>query len=119
MNAVKINRIELLQIVRENKEIHIKDVQESIKDYKKAAIKLTKENLELAKTGNIESISKIRSMPSKPVSYESAYARAIRMLELSVDEVIEVEEDVFNQLVLDEWNWKHSFTASTALYKSI
>lgn len=119
MNAVKINRIELLEIVRVNKEKHVKDVQESIKDYKKAAVKLAKENLELAKSGDLESISKVRGMPTKPVSYESAYTRAIRMLELSVDEVIEVEEDVFNQLVLDEWSWKNSFVASSTLYKSI
>jgi hypothetical protein len=40
------------------------------------------------------------------------------MLELSVDEVLEVEEDVFNQLVLDEWGWKHNFAATSAMYKS-
>jgi hypothetical protein len=40
-------------------------------------------------------------------------------LELSVEDTIEVEEDVFNQLVLDEWAWKNAFVASGALYKSI
>ena len=40
------------------------------------------------------------------------------MLELSVEDIIEVEEDVFNQLVLDEWQWKRSFTASAMSYKT-
>ena len=31
----------------------------------------------------------------------------------------ELEEDIFNQLVLDEWSWKNSFTATSALYKTI
>ena len=119
MNAVKINRIELLNIVRANKETHIKDAKEAVEDYKKAVLKLTKENLELAETGDLVSIAKFRGMPTKPMSYETAYTRAIRMLELSVDEVIEVVEDVFNQLVLDEWSWKNSFTASNSLYKTI
>ena len=44
---------------------------------------------------------KIKAHPSAPNSYEDSYKRAIRMLELSIDEVIEIEEDVFNQLVLE------------------
>ena len=54
-----------------------------------------------------------------PQSYEAEYTRAMRMLELSVDDTIEVEQDVFNQLVLDEWHWKMSFTASNTMYKSL
>ncbi len=119
MNAVKINRLELLKIVRDNKEKHITEFNESVEDYKKAAIKIAESNLALAQSGELDKIAKIQTQPQKPVSYESAYTRAIRMLELSVDEVIEVEEDVFNQLVLDEWAWKHNFTATGALYKSI
>lgn len=119
MNAVKINRLELLTIVRENKDTHIADFNESVEDYKKAAIKLAESNLEKANSGDLEKISLMKAIPSKPVSYEKEYSRAIRMLELSVEDVIEVEQDVFNQLVLDEWHWKHQFAASSALYKSI
>jgi hypothetical protein len=119
MNAVKINRIELLGIVRENKEKHVKEYIESVEDYKKAALKIAEANLALVQTGDLDKIAKIHTQPQKPVSYETSYTRAIRMLELSVEDVIEVEEDVFNQLVLDEWAWKNMFTASASLYKSI
>jgi len=119
MHAVKVNRIELLGIVRGNLEKHIKEFNESVEDYKAAAIKLAEANMELAKSGELDKIAKMRTVPQKPVSYEQNYNRAIRMLELSVDETIEVEEDVFNQLVLDEWSWKNSFVATGALYKSI
>lgn len=119
MHAVKVNRKELLKIVIDNKEKHIKEYNESVEDYKKAALKLAEANLELVKTGDLEQIAKTKPMPGKPVSYESNYTRAIRMLELSVEKEIEVEEDVFNQLVLDEWAWKNQFIASASLYKSI
>ena len=119
MHAVKVNRIELLGIVRGNLEKHIKEFNESVEDYKAAAIKLAEANMELAKSGELDKIAKMRAVPQKPVSYEQNYNRAIRMLELSVDETIEVEEDVFNQLVLDEWSWKNAFVASASLYKSI
>lgn len=119
MHAVKVNRKELLKIVTENKEKHIKDYLESVEDFKAATLKLAEANLELVKTGDLEQIAKTKPMPAKPVSYESNYTRAIRMLELSVDKEIDVEEDVFNQLVLDEWAWKNAFVASASLYKSI
>lgn len=118
MHAVKVNRKELLKIVTDNKEKHVNDFNESVEDYKSAVIKLAEANLELAKSGDLEKIAKMRAVPQKPVSYENNYTRAIRMLELSVDKEIEVEEDVFNQLVLDEWMWKQAFVASSALYKS-
>lgn len=119
MHAVKVNRKELLKIVTDNKEKHIKDFAESVEDYKAATLKLAEANLELVKTGDLEQIAKTKPMPGKPVSYENNYTRAIRMLELSVEKEIDVEEDVFNQLVLDEWSWKNAFVASASLYKSI
>jgi hypothetical protein len=119
MRSVKVEKNELLGIVRENKKKHIKEFDESVKDYKKAAIKVAKEHVELAKTGELDQIAKIRAMPQRPSSYEKDYDRAIRMLELSVEDTIELEEDVFNQLVLDEWTWKNSFTATGALYKTL
>ena len=119
MNAVKINRMNLLGIVRENKEKHIAEYNESVEDYKSAVIKIATENLALVTTNDLKEIAKVKNQPHPPVSYENSYTRAIRMLELSVEEHIEVEEDVFNQLVLDEWTWKHQFATSTALYKSI
>lgn len=119
MNSVKVDRKKLLKIVTDNKEKHITDFNESVEDYKTAAVKLAEANLELAKTGDLDKIAKMRAVPQKPVSYEQNYTRAIRMLELSVDKEIDVEEDVFNQLVLDEWAWKNAFVASASLYKSI
>ena len=73
----------------------------------------------MAKTGDLTKIKNTKSLPPLPVSYEQNYTRAISMLELSVDLEIEIEEDVFNQLVLDEWTWKHQFNMNNTLYKSV
>jgi hypothetical protein len=119
MRSVKVEKAELMKILQDNKKKHIKEFDESVKDYKKAALKVAKEHVELAKSGDLDQIAKIRAMPQRPTSYEDSYNRAIRMMELSVDDEIELEEQIFNQLVLDEWMWKTAFTASGALYKSI
>ena len=118
MNAIKMNRQELLAIVRENKIKHVAEFEESVVDYKALVLQIAQANVKLAKTGSLDEFKKMKAMPQSPQSYETSYARAIRMLELSVEEIIEVEEDVFNQLVLDEWDWKRGFVAASAMYKT-
>lgn len=118
MNAIKMNRAGLLDIVRANKLKHIAEYIEAVADYKALVLQIAVANAKLAKTADLEEFKKIKPTPHPPQSYEDSYTRAIRMLELSIDDIIEVEEDVFNQLVLDEWNWKHSFTVSNSMYKT-
>jgi fibronectin type 3 domain-containing protein len=119
MNSVKMNRLELLAIVKQNATKHVADYDEAVEDYKVAVLTLAKRNHFLAKTGVLEEIAKIKTIPSRPQNYADNYSRAIRMLELSVEDIIEVEEHIFNQLVLDEWGWKQQFVAQSALYKSL
>lgn len=118
MNAIKMNRLELLEIVRANRITHVAQFLEAVEDYKDMALRITTANLKLAKTANLEEITKLKTVPGAPVSYEDSYKRSIRMLELSVEDIIEVEEDVFNQLVLDEWVWKRNFSISNTMYKA-
>lgn len=113
-----MNRLQLLEIVKGNRLTHVAQFIESVEDYKGLVLKITTGNVKIAKTASLEEFIKLKGIPAAPISYEDAYKRAIRMLELSIEEIIEVEEDVFNQLVLDEWSWKRSFTASTMAYKA-
>lgn len=118
MKSVKINKSELLTIVRDNKTKHVAEALEAVTDYKDAVLKICQDNLKLAKSGDLEKIQNIQHIPSKPTSYEADYSNAIRMLELSVEDVIELDENEFKQLVQDEWTWKRSFSVSNMMYKS-
>ena len=119
MHSVKINRVELLKIVLENKTKHVAEYEEALVDYRVGVVKLAKENLKLAESGELPKIACMKQAPQAPTSYEDNYIRAIRMLKLSVDDVIELQEDEFNQLVLDEWAWKRVFSNMNAAYKSL
>jgi hypothetical protein len=114
MHSVKIKRNELLEIVRQNKEKHVKEFNEAVEDFKKAVVKVSEENIALVNEGKIE----LKATPHKPVSYETSYTRAIRMLELSVDTEIELDLHDFDQLVQDEWQWKQTFSTMNSTYKS-
>lgn len=119
MRNVRLNKDELLKVVRQNKEKHVAAYQEAVEDYKVAAVKLALNNLKLARTGELAKMAKTRSLPAAPMSYEDNYTQAIAMLEMSVDDVIELEAMIFNQLVLDKWDWKSRFAESAMLYKSM
>ncbi len=53
---------------------------------------------------------------SYPVSYTNEYHKAIRSVELSVYDNIQLNEQEFNQNVLNDWNWKSSFVNSNSAY---
>lgn len=118
MRSVKLNKTELLGIVRENKSKHLRDYDEAVKDYKEAARNIVNYNVDKINEGTLESIAKCKTVPAPPKSYEDEYSRAIRMLELSVETEIDLDADVFNQLVLDEWNWKNQFALMAQNYKA-
>jgi len=109
MEKIRVSKQELLTIVKENREKHKKEYLEAIKAYRvKAADLMTKE---LEKVVSGESFQ-VRFELIKPESHEKEYNLAIKMLEMSVDETVEIEQHEFNQLVNDEWDWKYSFRSS-------
>ena len=118
MRSVKINKVELLGIVRENKSKHILEYKEAVDDFIEAARNIVNYNVDKINEGTVEAIAKCKPVPNAPLSYEDEYSRAIRMLELSVENEIELEADVFNQLVLDEWTWKNNFAMMASTYKA-
>ena len=118
MKSVRINTNELFQIVEDNKVKHAREYIEAVKDYKDAVLTIAANNFEIAETQDTDEFKKLKRFPNPPTSYEHEYDRALKMLDLSVDDITELDSNVFNQLVLDEWGWKDSFTALNASYKS-
>jgi hypothetical protein len=109
MKTVKVNKSELLVILRENRKKHTIEYKESIKAYRVKAADLL--NKELQKVINGKKFD-IRFDLVKPISHEKDYDLIIKMVEMSVETIMELEQGEFNTLVNDEWNWKSTFTSS-------
>lgn len=118
MKSVNINKEQLLETVRENKKLHIEQYEESVRDYVELVKATAKHNNKIVATGDPEKYKGLNPFPQQPTSYETSYTKAIRMLEFEVSEVIEIDEQTFNQLVLDEWTWKSTFDSVSTFYKS-
>lgn len=113
MENVKINKIELLTKIKENLTKHRAVFEEALEGYKKEVIKTLESRLEDARKGRRINL---RIELVEPVDQTKEYQKVIKMLEMSVDNVIELSEYEFSCYVLDDWRWKDQFIASTSSY---
>lgn len=113
MKSVRLDKNTLLTTLRQNREKHAKDVAEAREGWKKEVMgDLEKAIEDIRSKGTTE----FRYLESEPDDHTEDYDQAIRMLELSIDDVITLERDCFQNLVLDDWPWKKDFFASNAKY---
>lgn len=109
MDTVKVKKSELLNILYENRKKHKTEYKEAIRSYRvKAADLLTRELQKITAGKKFETSFDLY----KPTSHEKDYDLIIKMIEMSVDDIIELRNGEFNQLVNDEWNWRTSFDHS-------
>ncbi len=113
MNAIKVKTSDLLTKIKINREAHRQIFLEASEGYRKAAIAELDSMLADAKEGK-----KIRRVLTlvQPMDQTKDYDRAIGMLEMSVDDVVELGEMDFRCYVLDEWQWKDQFRSSNVGY---
>lgn len=113
MEIVKIKKSELLETLRKNRQEHRAIFEEAQVGYRAEAIKLLDKALQDAKAGRtIITFVKLNS----PIDQTKDYDRAIKMIEMSVDENIEISEADFANYVLDDWHWKQNFMTTNAFY---
>jgi hypothetical protein len=103
MNAINVKKSELLAVLRQNRAQHRKIFLEAQTGYRQQVIDELDSMLRDARDGK-----KIRRSVTliEPVDQTADYDRAIRMMEMSVDDVIQLEEHEFNSYVLDNWSWQ-------------
>ena len=112
MRKVTVNKDKLLEALWENKDKHEKDFEELYTKF------FDSYHEELTRVMDAILAKKIAHVdePVMPVNHTKDYERAIRMVEMSLDDDIELDEQRFNELVMDEWDWQRSFTATKAFY---
>ena len=115
MNIVKIKKADLLKVLKENRAAHRKIFEEALVGYKKKVIELLDKKLQEARTG-----IRVRMVFNliEPQDQTKDYDRAIRMLEMSIEKVIELSEQDFKAYVMDDWSWKFQFLSSNSAYSS-
>lgn len=113
MNSVTVNKVELIETLKENRSKHREIFESAQRGYRDLVIWHLDNNLKDARDGK-----EIRTRVNlqAPIDQTSDYDRVIRMLEMSVDTEIELSEHDFAQYVLDDWSWKNQFITVNTSY---
>jgi uncharacterized protein YecA (UPF0149 family) len=127
LDNVKVNRTELLDKLRANREKHETDYTEAVTGYRaerteelhKLLTKLQDSwNLSMTDPTSEEVQLSFHVSLNAPRQYLEDYDESIMMMEMSTDDIIELTKQDFATLVMDRWKWKLDFTTSNVRYAS-
>ena len=109
-DTVFVTKKDILEILNKNLIIHVKIYDKALTAFKENYIKKLKTMLDNAKSkkGKCELVIGLM----EPENHKGDYESAIKMIELSCRDEIELREDEFNRYVLNKWNWMSSFRHS-------
>ncbi len=113
MNAIKVKKATLLAKLRKNRERHEGQFEKAAAGYRKKVIQVLEQRIAEARAGKLPAL--IFNLPM-PLNQTAHYDRAIGMLEMTVERVIELEEHDYQQYVLDEWSWSAGTSATNSFY---
>ena len=130
--TVTVNRNNLLEKLKANRDQHQKAYRESVAGYRQAALKKLKEKVARAQASILDNEAMIaakieRFDPENPLGdrvivisqtdfslevprdHTKSYDVAIQMAEWEVGENIELTQSQFQCFVMDDWDWKEKF----------
>lgn len=115
MHNVKVKRDELLTRVKTNRDAHRDEFLKAQEGYRERVIEELDRMLAEARTGG-----RVRRAVQlvEPQDHTSDYDRVIDMLEMSQDEIIEIDATSFQQFVRDEWTWAAQAKLINSTYSS-
>ena len=111
-----MKKSELLEILTENRSKHQTDFQKACVIYKQEVLKGFKKLTKDAKKASDPSHIITGLHIITPISQVDDYDRTISMLNHTLDIEIELDQHEYRQYVLDEWQWKGAFNATTMAY---
>lgn len=115
MQKITVRKTELREIIQANRDEHREIFEEAVEAFKARCIEELESRLKDVRAGR-----KINMMISLPVpeDHTEDYDRALRMLELSIDDEIDLTEEDVAQYVQDDWSWSRAWAANTGSYSN-
>lgn len=104
---------ELQTALKDNRAAHRDIFEKAVEGYRKKAIEALEARLAQIRNGS--KIDLFIRMP-EPTDHTNDYDRIIRMLDMHQEEKIEIDEQMFAQYVMDDWDWKTEFVNTSAMY---
>ena len=112
--TVNVKRLELLEMLKKNKAIFISEYKQAMIDFKQKMIGELEAALIKANAGELE---KLYISVSPPTDHSDDYQEVIDMMEVSVDDVINLDSEAFKAYYKNEWSWTNQFKTLVGSYK--
>lgn len=113
MRTVKVYKDALITKITANRAEHKDIVAAAQVKYRERVIEELDKRLADAKAGRKIDIA--ISLPM-PTDFTAEYDNALAQLDWEVDDQVELDEDDFNQLVLNQWRWAAQFKGTSLAY---
>jgi hypothetical protein len=125
MQKNRIDKTKLIAIVKTNREKHYTEWTQAQRKYQELLARKLDELAALVKTAIFKdesfALHKDIMRPIgeiiEPVNKTEDYDMVLTMLELSVDDVIELEDHEFKSYVMDKWDWSEKAHLSNSRYR--
>lgn len=113
MQTVTVDKSKLMRTLQKNRKNHRQIFEDALDGWKRALIGALERAVKEAKEG---SDYKTFFDLKRPEDHTEDYDYAIGMLRMHVGETVELSEGEYRELVVDNWGWKRSFTATAQAY---
>lgn len=103
---ITVDKNKLLSVLQENCATHRNKFEEALEGYRRTVIRGLTKAIQEAKNGK-----RIRThfQFTEPFDQTADYNRVIGMLKMSVDDSVTLDEQQYNEYVLDIWAWTNRF----------
>lgn len=108
-----IKKAKLLEILKENRKNHREIFEKAIEGFRKQSIDSLEKKIEKIKKGRLENIMVNFPLPE---DHTIDYDRVIRMVELTEEQEMKLDEDESKMYIMDDWAWKRQWTATNFAY---
>ena len=112
--TIKVNKQQLIDKIKENKENHIREFEKAKVAYKEEALKQLAEQIKKVEEGALD--AKLNLIT--PIDNSVNYDKIVEMFEWEVDEVVELEQSEFLEYVQDETEFARNAKFSNTFYAS-
>lgn len=113
MMKTRVHVTDLLTIIEENRTKHREVFEQALEGYRQEAQRMLEQHIKDLAAGKTPSI---RIVISRPEDHTADYDRVIKMLQMSVDDIFELDDETFAQFVMDDWHWKRQWLSTSNLY---
>lgn len=116
MRTIKVDKAQLLDTLRANRERHSGIVEEAWQGYLREAQKHLLAQVERARKGLRQHFYFNLTVPS---DHTEDYDRVIAMLEMDLNDTVELTMDEFARYVQDQWEWRQQWTVTNSAYTDV